>query len=237
MSKQKRAVNYNLIAILIVSISLFVVVVMTYLAIGETEQTMNGLGREIAEGSGADHVMDDVEGYATLINSAVYGLGFLGLILMKIFLFWIPLLNAIVFSVNAIVARVLYQPYGSKLSAYRVLMGVTYAEMFLFIPFMALVVTAEGIPSIAVYLVMILYIVMQIIGAYNTFSKRIVCKDQQVTGEQQYQQNGYQQGMYQQNGYPQGMYQQNGYQPGMYPQNGYQMGGFPQNQTDVNQNK
>lgn len=168
----KKQVNKNFILTLTLVAMLLLVIILGVTMVYALNSGMNGLQSDITRMRSGDEI-GDVEGYGIIVNSIGYGLGGIGKILIAMFLVIIP--SALVFFifVFALIARLIYKETPGRISAYRILMGFSFAgQIIMFLVSLSLL-TSGGWGSL-ISLVISAYIFWALfMGMRGTYTNRI----------------------------------------------------------------
>lgn len=168
----KQADKNFILALILTSVLLLLAVsvsLMCYSASSELDTLKNSMNGKLAQ-----KPIEDVTGYALIFEGLGYGMGSIGLFLIKLFFLWLPLLLGCYIFIFALIARLVYAMSDQRILLYRVLMGFSFSGQIVMLLFNLLLITAEGwlsaiglISSIGVFLIIFL-------GMRGTYSKRLL---------------------------------------------------------------
>lgn len=115
-----------------VTVVLILVAVMLFgLKMAWTLDTTMDRAHRVIDGVQKTIHVEDVEGYAAILNRIGNGLGWVGQIVIWVFLIVLPAVLAFFIFFFALIARHIYQECASRILAYRILMGFSFAGQIL----------------------------------------------------------------------------------------------------------
>ena len=126
----KKAVNFNFISILIISVLLFVLALAVQFYISPFQSELSDLKGTISDIQQQDEI-GDVEGYAFLFGGAAYAFGAFTTGITIAICVIVEVLAILLFIPN-LIARIVYSANGGRLLAYRIIMGIEYAGVTVF---------------------------------------------------------------------------------------------------------
>lgn len=164
----KKAVNFNFISILIISITLLISAAAMYSSILSSQNDLTHTKTAIERIRDQDEI-GDVEGYGLLLSYTAYGLGSAAVALGKLVCIVILIMAVFLFIPN-LLARLIYSASGGRLLAYRIIMGFEYISVLL--------IALLGISLFgSIWWLKILCggycLVITVIGCINTYTSRI----------------------------------------------------------------
>lgn len=118
----RRPVNLNLILIAAVAAALLLFAAYSHHLLGGVQGQLSDMRQELGE-LYSNAPLEDVAGYALLFGGAAYGIGRLSALVFELTCVVLPAVAAVLMLIPAVMARVVYAPFGGRLLAYRILMG------------------------------------------------------------------------------------------------------------------
>lgn len=171
MSKKFKQVDKNFILALILTSALLLFAAAVNLiacpVASELETLKNGMNGKLGQ------PIEDVAGYALILEGLGYGIGSISLALVKLFFVWFPLLlGGYIFSF-AWIAKLVYAMSNRRIILYRVLMGVSFSGQIVMLLYDLIMITFGGwlftiglVSSIGVFFIIFL-------GIRGTYTKTI----------------------------------------------------------------
>lgn len=117
--------------------------------------------------------IEDVVGYALILEGVVYGLGSISLFLVKLFFVYIPLLLGCYIFGFALIARLVYAMSEKRILLYRVLMGFSFSGQITMLLYDFMLTTLGGWLSIIGAISSIGILGAIFLGMRGTYTKRI----------------------------------------------------------------
>lgn len=168
----KKQVNKNFILALTLVAMLFLVVILGATMVYALNSGMEGLQSDISRMQSGDEI-GDVEGYGIIVNSIGYGLGGIGKIMIVIFLIIIPVALIAFIFVFALIARLIYKDTPERISAYRVLMGFSFAGQIIMFLISLSMLTSGGWGSLISFVISVYIFWALFMGMRGTYTNRI----------------------------------------------------------------
>lgn len=170
----KQADKNFILALILTSVLLLLAVsvnLMCCLAasdLGSLKNSMNGkLGQPI----------EDVAGYALIIEGLGYGIGSIGLFLVKLLFVWFPLLLGCYIFIFALIAKMVYVMSDRRILLYRVLMGFSFSGQILMLLCDVILITVGGWLSVIGLISSVGIFGIIFLGMRGTYTKRIFICD------------------------------------------------------------
>lgn len=121
----------------------------------------------------AQKPIEDVAGYALILEGVGYGLGSIGLFLVRLFFVWFPLLLGCYIFGFALIARLVYRISDRRILLYRILMGFSFSGQITMLLYDFLLITLGGWLSAIGVISSIGIMEIIFLGMRGTYTKRI----------------------------------------------------------------
>lgn len=171
----KQADKNFILALILTSVLLLLAVsvsLMCYSASSELDTLKNNMNGKLAQ-----KPIEDITGYALIFEGLGYGMGSIGLFLIKLFFLWLPLLLGCYIFIFALIAKMVYVMSDRRILLYRVLMGFSFSGQILMLLCDVILITVGGwlsviglISSVGIFWIIFL-------GMRGTYTKRIFICD------------------------------------------------------------
>lgn len=154
----------SVLLLLAVSVSL-----MCYMASSDLDTLKNSMNGKLSQ-----KPIEDVAGYALILEGLGYGMGSLGLFLIKLLFVWLPFLLGCYIFIFALIAKLVYGMSDRRILIYRILMGMSFSGQMVMLLTSLILTTAGGwlsaiglVSSVCVFLIIFL-------GMRGTYTKRLI---------------------------------------------------------------
>lgn len=117
--------------------------------------------------------IEDVAGYALILEGLGYGIGSFGLFLIKILFVWFPFLLGCYIFTFALIAKLVYTTSSQRILLYRILMGFSFSGQIVMLLCNLLLITAGGWLSVIGLAVSIGVLLIIFLGIRGTYTKRL----------------------------------------------------------------
>jgi len=166
----KKIANINCILIGILVVIILGFTIPMHFKVNKADKVLGYAEEEIDKHRNDDGEIDDVEGSGLVITQMFYGLGFIGILAVKIVL-WLFDAYAILLLVCNIVARLIYGNTKGRIIAYRIVIGLICLLLGL-VDVLFLWLTIEAVSVFCIVVVLVLATVMGLL-IWNTYTKRV----------------------------------------------------------------
>lgn len=141
--------------------------IMYYSAASDLDSLRNSMNEKLGQ------PVEDVAGYALIIEGLGYGLGSVGLFLVKLFFVWLPLCLGGYIFIFALIAKLVYVMSDRRILLYRILMGFSFSGQILMLLYDFALIALGGCLSVIGLIsgVGIFWIIF--LGMRGTYTKRI----------------------------------------------------------------
>lgn len=168
-----KQVNKNFILALILASALLLlavsVSVKSYSASSELETLKNSMNGKLQQ-----KPIEDVAGYALILEGLGYGIGSLSMFFVKLLFVWLPFfLGCYIFSF-ALFAKLVYKASTQRILLYRILMGFSFSGQIVMLLCNLLLITAGGWLSALGLAVSIGVLLLIFLGIRGTYTKRLM---------------------------------------------------------------
>lgn len=171
--KHWKQVDKNLIFALILTSALLLLAISANLMCHSASSDLNALKNSM-NGKLEQKPIEDVAGYALIFEGLGYGIGSIGLFLIKLLFVWFPFFLGCYIFIFAVIAKLVYAMSDRRILLYRILMGFSFSGQMIMLLSDLLLITAGGwvsavglISSIGIFWIIFL-------GMRGTYTKRLM---------------------------------------------------------------
>lgn len=167
----KQADKNFILALILTSALLLLAVsvsVKSYSASSELDTLKNSMNGKLEQ-----KPVEDIAGYALILEALGYGIGSFGLFLIKLLFVWFPfLLGCYIFSF-ALFAKLVYKASTQRILLYRILMGFSFSGQIVMLLSVLILITAGGWLSVIGLAGSIGVLLVIFLGMRGTYTKRL----------------------------------------------------------------
>lgn len=118
--------------------------------------------------------IEDVAGYALILEGLGYGIGSFGLFLIKLLFVWFPFLLGCYIFIFALFAKLVYTTSTQRILLYRILMGFSFSGQIVMLLSVLILITAGGWLSVIGLAGSMGILLVIFLGMRGTYTKRLM---------------------------------------------------------------
>lgn len=170
--KHWKQVDKNFVFAVILTGALFFLAIAVSLLCYCASSELNALKNSMNEKLGQKPI-EDVAGYALILEGFGYGIGSIGLFLVKMLFVWFPFLLGCYIFIFALIARLVYALSSQRILLYRILMGFSFSGQIIMLLSNSILVTTGGWLSAAGLISSMVVFWIIFLGMRGTYTKRL----------------------------------------------------------------